>query len=55
MPPSGTYRVQVRPGFPLAAAAELVDYLADLGISHLYTAPLLQARSTATTSSTTGR
>ncbi|GAA0511497.1 malto-oligosyltrehalose synthase [Paractinoplanes deccanensis] len=41
MPPSGTYRVQVRPEFPLAATAELADYLADLGVSHLYTAPLL--------------
>ncbi|GAA2649712.1 malto-oligosyltrehalose synthase [Paractinoplanes durhamensis] len=39
--PSATYRVQVRPDFPLSAAAELVDYLADLGVSHLYTAPLL--------------
>ncbi|MBU2666564.1 malto-oligosyltrehalose synthase [Actinoplanes bogorensis] len=43
MPPSGTYRVQVRPEFPLSATAELADYLADLGVSHLYTAPLLTA------------
>ena len=43
MPPSGTYRVQVRPDFPLSAAAALADYLADLGVSHLYTAPLLTA------------
>ncbi|WP_250033476.1 malto-oligosyltrehalose synthase [Paractinoplanes maris] len=43
MPPSGTYRVQVRPEFPLKATAELADYLADLGVSHLYTAPLLTA------------
>jgi (1->4)-alpha-D-glucan 1-alpha-D-glucosylmutase len=42
-PPRGTYRVQVRPDFPLSAAAELVDYLADLGVSHLYTAPILTA------------
>ena len=42
-PPAGTYRVQVRPDFPLAATAEIVDYLADLGVSHLYTAPLLAA------------
>ncbi|MEU4245507.1 malto-oligosyltrehalose synthase [Actinoplanes sp. NPDC026619] len=41
--PSGTYRVQVRPEFPLSATAELTDYLADLGVSHLYTAPLLTA------------
>jgi (1->4)-alpha-D-glucan 1-alpha-D-glucosylmutase len=43
MPPSGTYRVQVRPDFPLSAAAALADYLADLGVSHLYTAPILTA------------
>jgi len=43
MLPTGTYRVQVRPDFPLTATAELADYLADLGVSHLYTAPLLTA------------
>nr|BFE69469.1 hypothetical protein GCM10020092_027700 [Actinoplanes digitatis] len=43
MHPSATYRVQVHPGFPLKDTAELVDYLADLGVSHLYTAPLLTA------------
>src|SRR6187551_1606724 len=43
MLPAGTYRVQVRPEFPLQATAELADYLADLGVSHLYTAPLLTA------------
>ena len=42
-PPAATYRVQVRPDFPLKAAAELVDYLADLGVSHFYSAPLLAA------------
>src|SRR3954471_22444051 len=42
-PPNSTYRVQVRPEFGLKATAELVDYLADLGVSHLYTAPLLTA------------
>jgi (1->4)-alpha-D-glucan 1-alpha-D-glucosylmutase len=43
MPPTSTYRVQVRPDFDLKATADLTDYLADLGISHLYTAPLLTA------------
>ncbi|MFI6820903.1 malto-oligosyltrehalose synthase [Micromonospora sp. NPDC050187] len=48
VPPPGrrvgaTYRVQVRPGFDLDATADLVDYLADLGVSHLYSAPLLTA------------
>jgi (1->4)-alpha-D-glucan 1-alpha-D-glucosylmutase len=42
-PPTATYRVQVRPEFPLKSTAELADYLADLGVSHLYTAPLLAA------------
>ncbi|WP_405093977.1 malto-oligosyltrehalose synthase [Micromonospora sp. NBC_01392] len=41
--PRSTYRVQVRPGFDLDATAELVDYLAALGVTHLYTAPLLTA------------
>ncbi|GIH17867.1 malto-oligosyltrehalose synthase [Rugosimonospora africana] len=41
--PSTTYRVQVRPDFDLAATAEIVDYLAGLGVSHLYSAPLLAA------------
>ncbi|MEU4157194.1 malto-oligosyltrehalose synthase [Actinoplanes sp. NPDC026670] len=43
MSPSSTYRVQVRPDFPLTSAAETADYLADLGVSHLYSAPLLTA------------
>ncbi|MFI6230490.1 malto-oligosyltrehalose synthase [Micromonospora echinospora] len=47
-PPPGrrvgaTYRVQVRPGFDLDTTADLVDYLADLGVTHLYSAPLLTA------------
>jgi (1->4)-alpha-D-glucan 1-alpha-D-glucosylmutase len=42
-PPIATYRVQVRPEFGLKATAELAEYLADLGVSHLYTAPLLAA------------
>jgi (1->4)-alpha-D-glucan 1-alpha-D-glucosylmutase len=41
--PLSTYRVQVRPDFGLAATAELADYLAALGVSHVYTAPLLTA------------
>ncbi|HET9518001.1 MAG TPA: malto-oligosyltrehalose synthase [Actinoplanes sp.] len=42
-PPTATYRLQIRPDFDLTAAAELADYLADLGVSHLYTSPLLTA------------
>ncbi len=43
MPPTPTYRVQVRPDFDLAATAGIVDYLADLGVGQLYSAPLLAA------------
>jgi (1->4)-alpha-D-glucan 1-alpha-D-glucosylmutase len=42
--PRATYRLQLRPGFGFDEAAELVDYLAELGVSHLYTSPCLQAR-----------
>ncbi|MFL6128314.1 MAG: malto-oligosyltrehalose synthase [Mycobacteriales bacterium] len=50
MRPTGTYRVQVTPDFDMFAAAGLAGYLAALGVSHLYSAPLL----TATTGSTHG-
>ncbi len=43
--PRATYRLQITADFPLQAAAELVPYLRELGISHLYSSPLLQARS----------
>jgi (1->4)-alpha-D-glucan 1-alpha-D-glucosylmutase len=39
-----TYRLQLTPDFGFAAARELVPYLRDLGISHLYLSPSLQAR-----------
>ncbi|MEV4121983.1 malto-oligosyltrehalose synthase [Micromonospora sp. NPDC049645] len=42
-PPRATYRIQVRPGFDLDATAAIVDYLDALGVSHLYSAPLLTA------------
>jgi (1->4)-alpha-D-glucan 1-alpha-D-glucosylmutase len=41
--PRATYRVQLRPGFGFDEAAALAPYLADLGISHLYASPILQA------------
>ena len=44
MAPSATYRLQLHAGFPLARARELVDYLARLGVSHVYASPLLRAR-----------
>jgi (1->4)-alpha-D-glucan 1-alpha-D-glucosylmutase len=39
-----TYRLQLGPGFGFAAARELVPYLHDLGVSHLYLPPSFQAR-----------
>ncbi|MGI8999778.1 MAG: malto-oligosyltrehalose synthase [Candidatus Limnocylindria bacterium] len=41
--PRATYRVQLHAGFTLDDAAAIVPYLAELGISHLYTSPVLQA------------
>ena len=38
-----TYRVQLRPEFDFDAAAAVADYLAALGVSHLYCSPYLQA------------
>src|SRR5437588_2092670 len=38
-----TYRLQLSDGFGFRAARELVPYLRDLGISHLYLSPSLQA------------
>lgn len=41
--PRATYRLQFHPGFTFDDAAKLADYLAELGISHVYCSPLLQA------------
>jgi (1->4)-alpha-D-glucan 1-alpha-D-glucosylmutase len=41
--PIATYRLQLRPSFGFEQAAEVVPYLSDLGISHLYASPYLQA------------
>ncbi len=38
-----TYRLQLHAGFPLSAAQEVLPYLAELGISHVYLSPCLQA------------
>ncbi len=43
-----TYRLQLTPEFGFAAARELVPYLRDLGITHLYLSPSLQARTGST-------
>jgi (1->4)-alpha-D-glucan 1-alpha-D-glucosylmutase len=39
-----TYRLQLTPDFGFAEARRLVPYLRELGISHLYLSPSLQAR-----------
>ena len=39
-----TYRLQLTPEFPFAAAQARIPYLRDLGVSHLYLSPSLQAR-----------
>ncbi|MEA2844387.1 MAG: (1-_4)-alpha-D-glucan 1-alpha-D-glucosylmutase [Actinomycetota bacterium] len=41
--PRATYRVQFRPEFTFDDAAALAGYLAELGVSHLYCSPILQA------------
>src|SRR6185437_6891170 len=41
--PAATYRVQFGPGFTFDDAARAADYLAKLGVSHLYCSPFLQA------------
>src|SRR5262249_18380311 len=42
--PRATYRVQLNREFTFNDAARIVPYLAQLGISHLYTSPILKAR-----------
>src|SRR3954468_22195388 len=41
--PLATYRVQLHQGFDFDAAAAIAGYLAELGITDLYTSPILQA------------
>ncbi len=42
--PRATYRIQLNRDFPFRAAAGIVPYLAELGISHCYVSPILKAR-----------
>jgi (1->4)-alpha-D-glucan 1-alpha-D-glucosylmutase len=42
--PSATYRLQLHAGFTFRDATALVPYLADLGVSHVYSSPILRAR-----------
>ncbi|MCZ2860218.1 malto-oligosyltrehalose synthase [Blastococcus sp. VKM Ac-2987] len=41
--PAATYRLQVHAGFPLQDAADVAGYLADLGVTHAYSSPLLRS------------
>lgn len=41
--PASTYRLQLHAGFTFDDAAAQVGYLADLGITHLFCSPILQA------------
>ncbi|HWG01528.1 MAG TPA: malto-oligosyltrehalose synthase [Trebonia sp.] len=41
--PAATYRLQLTPDFGFADAAALAEYLADLGVTHVYLSPVLEA------------
>ncbi len=41
--PLATYRLQLRPDFGFDDAAAIAPYLAELGVSHVYSSPYLQA------------
>jgi (1->4)-alpha-D-glucan 1-alpha-D-glucosylmutase len=41
--PLSTYRLQLHAGFGFGDAAALAPYLADIGVTHLYSSPYLQA------------
>ena len=46
--PCSTYRLQLRGGVGFREAAELVPYLAALGVSHVYCSPYVEARAGST-------
>ena len=41
--PLSTYRIQLHAGFTFEQAAGVSEYLRDLGVSHVYSSPYLQA------------
>jgi (1->4)-alpha-D-glucan 1-alpha-D-glucosylmutase len=41
--PASTYRLQLHAGYTFGQAAELTDYLAELGVGALYASPMLEA------------
>jgi (1->4)-alpha-D-glucan 1-alpha-D-glucosylmutase len=40
---SSTYRLQLTPGFGFHESAQVLEYLSDLGVSHVYFSPYLQS------------
>ena len=42
--PGSTYRLQLRPAFGFDAATAVLPYLRDLGVTHAYLSPVLQAQ-----------
>lgn len=46
--PTATYRIQFNSDMDFARAEHLIDYLSDLGISHIYASPIFKARSGST-------
>jgi (1->4)-alpha-D-glucan 1-alpha-D-glucosylmutase len=46
--PVATYRLQLRQGMDFARAAEMLPYIAGLGVSHLYLSPIFTAASGST-------
>jgi (1->4)-alpha-D-glucan 1-alpha-D-glucosylmutase len=48
IPLRATYRLQLTPDFDFSAARAQIPYLRDLGVSHLYLSPSLQARAGST-------
>ncbi|GAA0943350.1 malto-oligosyltrehalose synthase [Nonomuraea longicatena] len=42
--PISTYRLQLTPDFGFAQVGEIAAYLRDLGVSHVYLSPILQAK-----------
>lgn len=50
--PLATYRLQLNQAFTFTQAAQIVPYLAQLGVSHVYCSPYLKARPVAVTVTT---
>lgn len=42
--PITTYRIQFHPGFTFESAAGILQYLKELGVSHIYASPILKAK-----------